>query len=441
MGIAARVSTAIFLAVMMIIIAASISISGQAQAAGVNPMCVGGWFTTCPCGTVPSKNGCIQGDNKFMCPCFETSNGFTTTGVCMAPGECRAQNAPGMGGGNALDAGLGQLTQILGQLMQQLMQGGGGGGGGDSGSGTSGGTGCASYYQTSQPSSDPCAYYVPSASTNYTSDLLNGAFGTTPADTSLTSSLFGSNTNTNTNTTNTNTNTTSNTSNSTAIANGVNAAVSNVVTQDLKPGSNAGDAQTAFGAAPGVSGDVQVLSGNRITMLASNRDINANKQTSGFYGYSVSSNDSTATIFTSICSARPWVGSFIASITPVSYFDNLCTSHGYSITPKQLIVEVPVVTTKAASTTVAPPPPQYLGPMKADIWASPTSVSLGSRASVFWNAKGVLTCKVTGSDNSSLGTTLSGTASTQQLTKNTTYSIACQSATSTISNQVVVTVQ
>lgn len=89
----------------------------------------------------------------------------TVTGICM-PDGCKAQSADGKG----VDAGLGQLTQLLGQLMGKLMQGGSGSGSGSGSatpatSATTGtGAGCTSYYQSSVPSSDPCAYYVPNSS-------------------------------------------------------------------------------------------------------------------------------------------------------------------------------------------------------------------------------------------------------------------------------------
>jgi hypothetical protein len=219
----------------------------------------------------------------------------------------------------------------------------------------------------------------------------------------------------------------------------VSASVSNVVTQNLNPGTNAQSSQNAFGAAPGISGDIQIFSGNRVTILASNRDVSGNKQTSGFYGVGSPAGQTAADVYTKFCAARPWTVNFLSSIIPASYFDNLCTSHGYSIVTPQLAVPTP-----PAAPPPPPPPspaPQYLGPLTAAVWASPTSVSSGSKTNIFWSSTGAQSCAITSSDNAFNQTTLAGHASSQVLTKNTTFSIACQSATSTVSNQAVVTVQ
>lgn len=102
----------------------------------------------------------MAGNNKFMCPCQQSDNGFGTNGKCLADMKCHADST----GGKSPDSGLSQLGQILGQLMSKLGSGGGSGSGSGSGSSpTTPSTGCtSSYYYTSNSSLigvDPCAMY------------------------------------------------------------------------------------------------------------------------------------------------------------------------------------------------------------------------------------------------------------------------------------------
>jgi len=403
---------------------------GSAADAMCNPV-----QQVCGCGMIPNpKGGCMGGANMFMCPCQDVTSGFTTSGQCIAANKCLAQST----GGGSLTS-MSQLMQTLGQLLQSLGQSSGSGGGGGSGGGP---TGCTTYTQTSNPNNtDPCQYYVPGTD-NSASQLLNGTGTTDSTVNDLISSLIGSGNSNSNNNSNSNSNTTASTTTNTSgsvIPNDILATISNVANpQNLTPGTSATVSQSAFGNAPGVTGDIQVLSGNRVTMLASNRDIAGNKQTSGFYGFNTSASEDVPTVYTQACAARQWASNFISTIIPVSYLDNLCASHGYAVGPPQLQPATPPpAPTPAPAATSAP---QYLGPMKADIWISPASISSGSRTSLFWNASGVLTCQIS-SPSGVLGSALSGTAAVGPLTQSTTYSIACQSATSSVSNQATVTVQ
>lgn len=115
----------------------------------------------CGCGQVMGPKGCTAGANKFMCPCFDTTAGFTTSGVCIAQLRCQAQGTSD----GTFDKALGALGQILGQVLGKLGQGSGSG----SGSGSTpytppATTGCTgTYFQTSDITqlSNPCAQYVP----------------------------------------------------------------------------------------------------------------------------------------------------------------------------------------------------------------------------------------------------------------------------------------
>jgi hypothetical protein len=384
---------------------------------------------------------CQPDANMFMCPCSDSTSGFTTSGVCIAQVKCQAQST---GGGSITQ--LSQLMSTIGQLLQSLGQGGGGGGGG-SGSGT--GSTCTTYYQTGDPTktSDPCAYYVPGLATS-SSNLVSSGLGSTDngsgAANDLISSLIGSGNSNTVDNSNTNSNT-DNTTSGSIVPSASSSAIASVTAvanpQALTPGTSATVSQSAFGNAPGVTGDIQVLSGNRVTMLASNRDIAGNTQTSGFYGFNTAVDEGTAAIYSQTCAAREWASNFLTFIIPATYLDTLCSSHGYAVGPPKLQPATPPPAPSSASAhSTATSTPQYLGPMSADIWASPTSVTSGSRASIFWNAKGVLTCAVS-NDSGVMASALSGNASTLPLTKTTTYSIACQSATSSVSNRVTVTVQ
>jgi len=401
--------------------------------------------TVCGCGMVPNpKGGCMGGANMFQCPCSDMTSGFTTSGICVAANKCLAQST---GGGSITQ--ISQLLSAVGQILGMLK----GGGGGDSGgSGAGPGSGCTTYTQTSVPnSSDPCSYYVPGLGTSST-DLLSNSLGSggsgSSAANDLISSLIGSgnsntNSNSNTNTNSSTTSTSGNTSGSIVpTSSSILATVTGVTNpQSLTPGTSATVSQSAFGNAPGITGDIQVLSGNRVTMLASNRDVSGNKQTSGFFGFGTAVGEDTAVIYTQVCSARQWATNFLATIIPATYLDNLCASHGYSVSPPQLQSATPPPAPSAApSASQATSTPKYLGPMSADIWASPTSVSSGSRASIFWSAKGVLSCAVS-NDSGVMASALSGNASTLPLTHDANFSIVCHSATSSVSDQVTVKVQ
>jgi hypothetical protein len=88
----------------------------------------------------------------------------------------------------------------------------------------------------------------------------------------------------------------------------------------------------------------------------------------------------------------------------------------------------PKVTTPVKPSTPAAPVATSSGPYvepQADIWAVPSSVPLGARTTVFWNAKGVTSCTETSPDGSFSQSSLSGGAATVPLSGPTTYTISC----------------
>jgi hypothetical protein len=125
--------------------------------------------------------------------CFDTEQGGIVSGFCGSPTECKGQTYTNGGKSSGVDQGLSALGQILGQLMGKLMQNqnqqggaGAGAGVGTTGTGTNG-SGCTSYYPTSVPSSDPCAYYVPNLTCTGTTQTL----GSIPITVSSTTAAAG----------------------------------------------------------------------------------------------------------------------------------------------------------------------------------------------------------------------------------------------------------
>ena len=445
MGSRSLLVTSAILSLLFIVAAAAFSFAPRKVTAAGNSADL-----QCTCQMDPSK--------QRYCPtvaCQDMTSGFSTAGVCATPGVCKAMST---GGGGLTD--ISKLMEGLKGILDAMKGQPGGGGAGASTAG------CTNYVGTSTPSTDPCSYYVPTSDAiNTGSSLFDtnsnvmGGSGSAAAS-SLISSLSGSNssidTDTNTNTnpaTNVSSIINANTSNNTTSGTGNTTSNTNTQTQtsNLNPGTNAAKSQAAFGSSPGIAGDVQILTGNKVTVLASNRDVVNGRQTTGFYGYSAVAGQAPQAVYTSLCALRPWASNFLSFIIPSNYLDSLCSSHGFVVgmpVPTVQITQsnqssgsiVPKATASAASssqTTV----PQYLGVLRADIWATPPSVSSGTRTSIFWDSRGALTCAITSNDSAFTGSSLSGHASSQPITKNTTFSINCQNATSTVSNQVVVTAQ
>ena len=367
---------------------------------------------SCPCGTVPGPKGCTGGANKFMCPpgvCIDNTSGFSTPGTCIAPNKCKALSTSGPDG-----FGLDIVKQMLGSLMQKLMQGSKGGGGGESGAGTGalgdqGKTGCTSYYRVTTPSTDPCAYYVAPVSEAL---IGTGSEGSNPK------SVFDQlNALTNTNI-NDNTNTGTDTNLSTVFS-----KVENRIVSASSSTSTAGTQAPGRIAMPsGITGDMRVFQ-TGVTILAGSVDEKGNSATAGFFGSDTMNGQPVGNIVT-LCKSRPWSGNLLAYALPPNFFDSLCVMRGYSVgtppaTPPAVIVVKTIATSSPATTTVPVLPP------KVDIWAVPETVPLGSRASIFWVSQGVKNCTVTTPDGTFSETTLNGAASTIALTKATIFTISC----------------
>jgi len=382
----------------------------------------------CPCGTIMGQQGCQPGNNKYLCPCIDTTNGFPTAGQCQATMRCKAQTA----GGQGVDSGLSQLGQALGQLLQKL--GGGGGGGGSPPATVPTPTGClGTPYQTSDVTqlTDPCATYVappvtiptttPLTIGSSTCDTLSQELGQcgTPTPTPTTSP--------DTVTQNSNTNTNDNQS---------GGQLTSIISASSSLNLAGLGAPSSLAPNLGPSGPFGNItySLNGATIFGQAFDAGSNTGVSSFYGSDSGTFQQSNGFAAQLCESRPWAGSgFIASLLPDAFFDSLCASHGYQVGPPPVATSTPQVqlqqsppvpqtSTQPATTTQFVIPDV---PPKVQIWATPASVSLDTRTTVFWTTQGVGNCTESSSDGNFSASTLSGGAQTVPITEATTFNISC----------------
>jgi hypothetical protein len=350
--------------------------------------------------------------------------------VCNVSG-CKAVSYGGALGGGGV--GLEQVQKILGGLFDKLMQqasGGQSGSGSTPTTGTTGQTtGCSQYYQVSQPTSDPCAYYVPPVSGQLTdstqtgssiSDLLGQLGSSDPASEPISNAL------------------------STIGAQSGTGVSQSILSQiQTSAGANTTGAQGAttsttttttvatpnpFSLVPGIRGDIQFLA-DGATIIAGTRNENTQTEVAGFYGSETIGGGQPAGLVSALCKSRPWATNFLSTIVAPTFFDSLCSWRGYQVgTPEPVFPQVsvtqsapkPVTTPSSAQVSTEPTVPP-----KVDVWAVPAAVPLGSRTSVFWNTEGVTDCTVSSPDGSFSQNTLSGGASTVPLVTATTFTISC----------------
>ncbi len=396
----------------------------------------------CACGTKMGAKGCEPDPaNKFGCPCMDVTNGFPTPGTCIATFKCQAS------GGSGMPPMPPMIPPPMPSPPSDPCSGGGTGTSNASSSDWSGGvrTGSSTAASSTCPggsgSFPDYSQTFPSFDSSSFNNFTTGQTDSSGVTSDIISSLLSGNQNSNTD------------------------GFANNNTGGAKSGGTTAGVKPLFGSAEGASGDIQVQ-GNSVTLLVSNRDSTRGTQVSGQYGFSIASGVTALNVFKAMCASRPWAANFLSFIIPSTYFDSLCTARGLTVGVKLGTSAAAGQTSSGSSGTSQtstlgqygggigisilpgsgtnappPPPPVPIGPLRADIWATPPSVVSGQRTSIFWNATGVLSCAVTSSDNTFSGSALSGHGSSQPITHNTTFSIACQSATSSVSNQVVVTVQ
>lgn len=425
---------------------------------------------------------CQADPNMFMCECDDSTNGGSVKGHCTAQLHCHADSFSG--GGFS-----GQVMQSLQQLLQKLMQGGGGDSGGGAPttpttlptctmsssivSSDASGT-IAALSWTSSPDvttasiapvpgvvapngtqqitavtgsnyvmtvagpggTNTCSTIVLGSSVNVNttlSDLLGG----TDSSTDLLSALQGGLT------TNTNTNTNTNAgSDLGASLQGTPVSPLQIIFASTSPIGQLGSQIGLMGSTPGASGDI-FLTNSGATIYAGAQNVGNNTVVAGFYGSDTFGGQQPQGLVAQMCQSRPWASGFLSSIIAPSFFDGLCSWRGYQVGTPQ--VSTPVVqiqqsapqqqttsqnTTASTSTNSNTNSNTNSGltssvPPKVSIWASPASVPLATRTSIFWNTQGVTQCKETSPDGNFNQSSLSGGASTVPLTGPTTFTIAC----------------
>lgn len=373
--------------------------------------------------------------------CKEQTPVGPASGKCVSYGVCKADTAPGVGGkGNAVDPGMSKLMEALSSLLKGL------GGGSPPPSPPppppSGSQGCAQYYAVSQPSADPCAYYVPGAGTSSINldtgtgigGLGSGGNSSGNSVTDLISSLLGGS---------------SGTGDSGTGVQGTGAG-----TGSTSVGINSGaiSSSTAGGAtgvgpngplgASGPHGEIRVLP-NGATIVITNQNGESNSVVAGFMGSGVTGGGAPTGLVANWCKTRPWASNFLSFIIPGTFFDSLCTLRGYQVgisaqgvgatevaAPRGTFIQN-VTPAQSATNPGAYQPTSASPPMQVDIWAVPASAPLGGRTTIFWNSKNAASCTETSPDGSFSHTSLSGGGATVPLAGPTVFTISCVAADGT----------
>lgn len=321
----------------------------------------------CPCGTIMGSKGCIPGANKYLCPCFDNTSGFITSGICQATAKCLGTATGGMA------PMLPMIPMPMPKMGMMMMP-------------------------------DPCASGTGSSSPcgtggfeNFGSSMFDASAYTNVDSSSNASDLFGA---------------------LDSSGGGVSTVLNNATATAAPPQSPAPTVPTTTGK---LIGAIHIGEAGA-TLVANLRD--SVSEVAGFFGGNAFGVIGGTSIAGRLCATRPWAGSIITKIIPVDFFDGLCRFTGF-----QVGVAVPAVVNSSAPIRNAPPPkptihlPTPTGVPEVDIWAEPPRVRLGSRTYIFWNAKGVLDCSVTGPNF--FHNTFSGGASTVPVSGATTYSIEC----------------
>jgi hypothetical protein len=393
-----------------------------------------------------------------------TPGGGTVSGQCIYGVGCKALQASGT---NGKSMGVGDLSQLLGQISSLLKGLGGQGGGGSpppSPSPSPTGTGgCTTYYQVSTPSSDPCAYYVPNLTAsqqnpgilnNPSTDINNiGNTNTNGTGVSGTLNLGGSG---DTSGGNTSSGDTSGTINSPStisdLLNGGTTNTDNTVNNDsnsVAGNTNVVASSTSKGAtslgASGANGEIRVLP-NGATIIISNQDSAGNSVTAGFLGQESSFGNQAGGIVASWCVNRPWASNFLSVIIPPTFFDSLCSLRGYQVGANvqgagsaviggrnggSVTINNPPVWGSGTSSVYTPGQVIASPPILVNIWAVPAAVTLGGRTTIYWSSKNAVSCTETSPDGSFSQNSVSGGAQTVPLAGATTFTISCMAADGT----------
>ena len=264
-------------------------------------------------------------------------------------------------------------------------------------------------FRVTAPTTDPCAIYIPPVTPLNNSDTLLRTLGipSTPSTPSTPAKPPPP-----------------------SVGNILLNQVQNVVA----PGSNPGAGSVEITPVPSGANGLIVLTPTGATIKAELRDTERNIEVAGFFGAKTLT-DSIQSLAERMCIVRQWQHPMVSERMPIEIFDQLCSNKGLKVGLPASAVPVAV----AKSTTANKPAPSNpvpapsatstpVGPViapAAAIWASPDSVPLGSRSTIYWNSKGVTSCVETSPDGNFTGNSKSGHASTVAIVGQTTFTISC----------------
>lgn len=343
--------------------------------------------------------------------CSTISNGYTVTGKCGAPGECRATSAQGLGG---TTINLGTVLQVVGLLatLSQLSQQNAAGV--PPGYATPGAA-CTTWYSSATPSSDPCAIYNGAPVSSAIAGTPISDFGETNAP--ISDALLN-------------------------LAHSRNESAPNIGSQlkDLAHGTSS-NAQASSSAYLRVNDTLSADASGIVQAKNAGATIAANfrhgfTEVAGFFGSSFSGN-AQQSFASRLCTNRPWASGFLAKILPPWLLDGVCAKLGYQVGAVEMqgpSVEKRPVTVEKGSVPIqksAPAPP-----LEADIWAEPASVRLSSRTKIFWSSRSADSCTIAGPSFEQ--SSLQGGGATVPITGPTTFTITCLAGENTVSDSVTV---
>ena len=377
----------------------------------------------CGCGKIMGPKGCVAGPNKFMCPCKDTTGGFTTTGMCVSNFNCKGMSTSD---GKTLGdlKGIMDLAKGLMDMLKPKEKGGGGGG--DSGAGTGLG------YNPLANLYPPCNYndatktYSPIPCTKSDGTIVYSATGDS-------GSYLGD--------------TTGGSSVGDSLLDALNGAFDDEEIVDEEgadeeegageegDGEETTDEEEGTGDDPTVpeddvgtiepssKGDI-IVGDSGVTVVGSASD--GTTEVAGFYGSNARNRLQAQSVAGRICASRPWAEGFFSAILPDNFFDGLCRWAGYQLVQ----IEPEDVSGPREKTFVAPPAePGTKEPVvdtevpEVDVWAEPDLVRLGTRTYIFWTSNGVESCQIVGPSFEQ--NSLSGGASTVTISDASTFTMTC----------------
>lgn len=333
----------------------------------------------CGCMQVMGPKGCIGGANMYMCPCFDITSGFKTTGICLAPNKCLGQSVGGM---------MPMLPMIPMMMSMPMMS---------QDPCMQPGAGNTAATSTSSPaSSNPCGGAFDSSYFGEGSSIFDTSSYFNDTSSGISGSLFDD----------------------------LNQPASGAVNNFLNSTSTATTTRPPITptTTSNLTGSIKIGEVGA-TIIGNLREGVA--EVAGFFGGATLGGSSSQSVVGRLCASRPWAG-VVSKMIPPAFFDTLCSKAGYQVgvsTPPPPTQQVAVPKKKTPVQAMPPKAPVDLGSVEIDIWAEPSSVRLGARTYIFWRSQGVLDCTVSGPNFTQ--SALAGGASTVPLSGATTYTLEC----------------